>query len=202
MEDLGLDLAEYALSEADRTLKRLGITHRWRESTPAAAATHAPEASASQPTPQDAEQAPAIPTLLRSLFHGKQPPVKTLWAYPGLGRDLASVTTPPRLDLFRKIQTAARAQGGWKEGDICVWPIEGPERAAGLQFFQPHLILVFGAPPAEAESTDSPGNFLLHGIPLRELPSLDDMLAGDKAAKNAAWEFLKTLAARDHAAPR
>lgn len=198
MEDLGLDLAEYALSEADRTLKRLGITHRWRECTAAPAAeSRAPKAPTAQPA-HDLDRASAIPTILRSLFHGKQPPMQTLWSYAELGQDLPSVTAPPRLELFRKIQAAACAQGGWTENDICVWPIESAPsvRTAGLEFFQPRLILVFGALPAEATPTDIPQNFLLHGIPLRQLPSLDDMLAGDKTAKNAAWEFLKTLTPR------
>lgn len=203
MEDLGLDLAEYALSETDRTLKRLGITHRWREcTTTPAVEPRATDAPANQPSSPGTDQTPPPPAWLRFLFHGKQPPVKTLWTYQGLGQDLASVTTPPRLELFRKIQAAACAQGGWAERDICVWPIEASECVAGLEFFQPRLILVFGALPAEAMPTTPPGNILLHGIPLHELPGLDEMLAGDKTAKNAAWEFLKTLAPRDNAGLR
>ncbi len=196
-----MDLAEYALSETDRILKRLGVTHVWREApetkpvaSPVAETVVAETAPAS---------APPLPALLRSLFHGKQPPIVTMWSYAALHGDLQAVIAPPRLELFRKIQDAACAQGGWNSADICVWPLVAPPHIldAGLKFFQPRLIVFFGPLPADGDQSPSLGQPLLHGIPVRLLPSLDIMVAGDQAAKSSAWDVLKNLPPRHLSEP-
>lgn len=190
-----MDLAEYACSEPRRTLIRLGITHLWPQAPGSVRAVAGDavrvdgEAWATQPEE-------GLPSFLQVLFHGKHPPVATMWTYAGLEEDLVAATTPPRLLLFQKIQQAACVQGGWKEADICVWPLTVPPVlcAAGLDFFQPRLILSFG-PLSRTAACVPPLCFCLPGVEVRNLPSLEPMLAGDQASKDAAWRALKALAA-------
>lgn len=203
MEDLGLDLAEHALSENNRILKRLGVTHLWRVdpgddgiATPPPSAKIETRAETVHDSPPVAPPAPALPPVLRALFHGKQAPITTLWTYAELYADLQALNAPVRLELFRKIQDAARAQGGWTDSEICVWPATGRERIleTGLEIFQPRLILVFGAAtglggPAALDTLAS------RSITVKVLPSLDAMIAGDHAAKSNAWDFLKSAPA-------
>lgn len=108
-----MDLNEHTLTEAQRTLKRLGITHLLRP--PVAVqeeilpASDVPQA-APQPEPplqNQLAQKPAakanepLPLLLRSLFHGKQSPVRTMWCYAGFYQDMQEATNPP-VWLFSK----------------------------------------------------------------------------------------------------
>lgn len=188
-----MDLAEHALSESDRILKRLGITVRWcaRLTESERPDTEAPTQSRIEPPPTDLS--PHIPPLLRSLFHGKHPPVQTLWSYAELTNDLQALETSSRLNLFRKIQQAASAQGGWNPDDICVWPIMAEPHVveAGLDFFRPQRILFFGPTPKSLVGTPEGTGPHIRDIPVVTLPSLDDMLSGDKTAKNAAWAYLR-----------
>jgi hypothetical protein len=172
-----LDLDEYALSEAQRTLKRLGITHLWREAAatepacvPAAAdapAAAGPRTAKARPTatPSGSREEP-LPPLLRILFHGKQPPVGTLWTYAGLFSDLQRAVVPARLDMFRKIQASARTHLGWAENDICSWPLDVAPAVfhQGLRLFGPRTIIIFGptscipaAPDSEDRAASQPG---------------------------------------------
>ena len=202
-----MDLDEYSLNEAQRTLKRLGITHLWREA--AATALPAPMAVAdtaeaavpphtaprpSPPSPGRREE--PLPSLLKTLFHGKQPPVATMWTYAGLYSDLQQATVPARLDMFRKIQASARAHLNWAENDICSWPLDvSPSMFhKGLHFFRPRMVIAFGPaaripgmPEAQGESLGRTGPKVL------ALPSLEEMAAGNKQLKNDAWQALQGI---------
>jgi hypothetical protein len=204
-----LDLNEHTLTEAQRTLKRLGITHLLRppiaaqEDTPPAPA--APQA-APQPQPplqSQAAQKPAaqanepLPLLLRSLFHGKQSPVRTMWCYAGLYRDLQEATNPPRLVVFKKIQESVCQHLHWQIKDICSWPTDldlGAFRQ-GFDFFNPGIILLFQTDETGHEQSSSLDAHLLKQTTRRvvTLPSLDEMARGNQHVKNEAWKILQTV---------
>lgn len=207
-----MDLDEYALTEAQRTLKRLGITHLWRlhesapqEPVPAVAvsttAAGAAETVRQPVAPRRAPQEPSraeepVPPLLRSLFHGKQSPVRTLWTYVGLFADMQQPTPPPRLDMFRKIQSSVHSHLGWPETDICAWPLDVSPAlfAQGMRFFAPHIIICFGpAPPEFGAPNTGDTATLLGSSELRLLPNLEAMAAGDKQLKNDAWQILQGI---------
>ncbi|HCU69384.1 MAG TPA: hypothetical protein DGF30_09215 [Desulfomicrobium sp.] len=210
-----MDLDEYALTETQRTLKRLGITHLWRR----------PEIPQQEPAPQEPgpfveetaqavaeparkpvaqrfpDQGPSrveepVPPLLRSLFHGKQSPVRTLWTYVGLFADMQQPTPPPRLDMFRKIQASVRSHLGWPENDICAWPLDVSPGllAQGLRFFAPRIIICFGpVSPVSGDPNSGNAAALFGSSELRLLPNLEDMAAGDKQLKNDAWQILQGI---------
>ena len=197
-----MDLNEHALTEAQRTLKRLGITHLWR--SPALERRHleAPAESTVTPsnsiqnTPRSAAMDTPVPALLRSLFHGKQSPVRTLWTYAGLNEDLAQHAMPERLVVFRKIQESVCLHLNWKEEDICSWPLDvNPQLfRKGLEYFQPRIIIYFelsaaGTRPEEADET----TIRQTGCAVHLLPNLDEMATGNKTLKNEAWKILQTL---------
>lgn len=207
-----MDLDEYALTEAQRTLKRLGITHLWRrpesapqEPAPAVAASTtvvvAPETVRQPVAPRRPPQEPSraeepVPPLLRSLFHGKQSPARTLWTYVGLFADMQQPTPPPRLDMFRKIQASVRSHLGWPENDICAWPLDVSPGllAQGLRFFAPRIIICFGpASPVSGDPNSGNAAALFGNSELRLLPNLEDMAAGDKQLKNDAWQILQGI---------
>jgi hypothetical protein len=194
---MGLDLDEHDLTESERSLKRLGITHVWRQ--PCARQSPAPDqscvslpsadaATSSAAQPQS-DRPPVIPPLLRALFHGKQSPVASLWTYNGLNEDLRHPEPPGRLAIFRKIQETVRTHLHWREQDICSWPLDiAPELfRAGLETFRPRLIISLG-------STDSqPLLSSLDPSRIRRLPDIDAMARGDRDAKNEAWKILRSI---------
>jgi len=226
-----LDLDEYALSEAQRTLKRLGLTHVWRESfsedSPGSVTENhseavavqrhvsGPERSASGGTardnpprgrtarpanasrrPETAAAEEPMPPLLRSLFHGKHSPCRTLWTYAGLYADLQQHAVSARLDLFRKIQASVVSHLGWPANDVAAWPLDLPERQfiKGIVFFRPIHIIAFGTDfelPSPAE--DSEAFLILKKCRIHVLPPLDAMATGNKDMKNAAWSALKEI---------
>jgi hypothetical protein len=216
-----LDLDEYALSEAQRTLKRLGITHVWRDpslpesvpaeaqaaplppSQPAAAPRPAPKqptaaqrrGAAHPPTadPQPTREEP-LPPVLRALFHGKQSPVRTMWTYPGLFADMQQARVTPRLEMFRKIQATVRSHLNWAENDISSWPLDVSPHLFlhGLRFFRPQIIICFGAGP-DLTGIVGAESELLQGCTVCALPGLEGMAAGDKQSKNEAWQALQAI---------
>ena len=235
-----MDLDEYALTESQRTLKRLGVTHVWRTAEPgppdSSAPAHEPSGPVAAGLPRNgsAQEGPAragltapaapatpaprraqkplqtrtqpsstggenrreaqLPPILRSLFHGKQSPVRTLWTYAGLYADMQHAVAPPRLDLFRKIQASVRSHLGWQDKDICSWPLDvTPEIFLhGIRSFSPAIVIGFG-PDLALPVADGPDAALLKGCALYVLPSLDDMAGGDKQTKNEAWQILQSI---------
>ncbi|NLW80575.1 MAG: hypothetical protein GXY42_02730 [Desulfovibrionales bacterium] len=200
MENLGLDLDEYTLTESERVLKRQGVTHLWcpvaLDAPPVSGETAGPVAGISADRIQTHGDAPplSLPPLFTALFHGKHPPVRTLWTYPGLAQDLARSPEPLRLTIFRKIQDAACLHLKWSQDDICVWPLDYTENVsrAGLDFFRPQIVLCFGPPPSPG-AWDNAKSGALCGADVLVLPSLDDMAANDRSAKNHAWKVLQSL---------
>lgn len=187
-----MDLNEYALNEAQRTLKRLGITHLWRGAPTAEPVAPAAAARPAPPSPSHRE-AP-LPPLLKTLFHGKHPPVNTLWTYDGLYSDLQMATVPARLDMFRKIQASAIAHLAWAESDICSWPLDVSPAMfqQGMRFFAPRLVVAFGPAARFPDMAAAGGEGPVQPVPkVITLPSLEEMAAGNKQLKNEAWQTLQ-----------
>lgn len=197
-----MDLNEHALTEAQRTLKRLGITHLWRppvqERQPLEAAvettptTSNPKQSIESLTVANAP----IPALLRSLFHGKQSPVRTLWTYAGLKEDLEQHAMSARLVVFKKIQESVCLHLNWKEEDICSWPLDVDRQlfCKGIAYFKPQLIIFF-EPRTESARPEEADEMTIRqtGCAVHILPNLDEMAVGNKSLKNEAWKILQTL---------
>ncbi len=205
-----MDLDEYALTEAQRMLKRLGVSHLWRQTEPATGAIAVapsdsappgvPEPSRTRGAPSAPEAASrpeaALPAILRALFHGKQSPVRTLWTYAGLYADLQMPVAPPRLEMLRKIQSSARSHLGWRETDICAWPLDVPPELffQGVRFFVPATVIAFGTGPYLPACADTePAGSILRQCALYVLPSLEDMAAGNQQSKNEAWQILQSI---------
>lgn len=183
-----MDIDEYSLTDTARTLTRLGVTHVWR--------TVAPEPAAQM---SSAEQETALlmqkntPLVLRPLFHGKQPPIHTLWTYTLLHEDLKQESTPPRLDVFQKIQKSVREHLNWPENALCAWPLDQNLELfrQGLEHFQPQILICFGPCPPLSPRGDN--RFTFEGLQGYLLPSLDDMAQGNRSLKNLAWKILSSL---------
>lgn len=195
---MGLDLDEHDLTEAERSLKRLGITHVWRTASPPQSpqpdATQASTLLVDKPSPATADQPQAdrplvIPPLLRALFHGKQSPVVTLWTYHGLHADMRQTMAPERLSIFRKIQETACTHLNWREQDICSWPLDVEPEVfkAGLNTFRPKMVICLGK--GDGQPALSP----LEVGAIRHLPDLDEMAQGNRDAKNEAWRILRAI---------
>lgn len=196
MEDLGLDLGEYKLTERERLLKRAGVFHLWREPGPALLSVR-DELSEQESAFSDIPANCDVPAHVAALFHGKQFPVRSLWLYAGLAEDLKMSPSSQRLVLFRKIQEATCAHLGWEEKDIASWPmgVEAAILSYGLERFQPQRVLCF------ARNLDTPEvkelKSLLPAIcPQAKfflLPDVTDMAAGNQELKNAAWRVLQDI---------
>jgi hypothetical protein len=204
-----LDLNEHTLTEAQRTLKRLGVTHVLRprieapEETPPAqaplTAAQQPEAPSQNPTVQK-PSSPArepLPIVLRSLFHGKQSPVRSMWTYLGLYEDMQKATNPPRLVVFKKIQESVCQHLKWQGGDISSWPLDLDSETfrKGLEHFRPQLILLFLDNENADETVQARINTLLgmSGCRVVTLPSLEEMARGNQQVKNEAWKILQSI---------
>jgi len=205
-----LDLNEHTLTEAQRTLKRLGITHFLRPHIVAQEEKLQPSSTLSQAAPKPktpiqnqlaqkpaAQENEPLPLLLRSLFHGKQSPVRTMWSYAGLYQDLQEATNPPRLVVFKKIQESVCQHLHWQIKDICSWPLDLDVDTfrRGLELFNPRMILLFQTRETGDEQPNSQGNRLLEQANCRivTLPSLEEMARGNQHVKNEAWKILQTI---------
>ena len=206
-----MDLNEHTLTEAQRTLKRLGVTHvllpgvqiqlqtspsgPLDDSKPRQMSDVFPlESSGKQPELQP--EAP-LPLLLRSLFHGKHTPVRTLWTYAGLHLDMQEPDSPPRLTVFKKIQESVCLHLKWNPEKLCSWPLDldSVSFRKGIEHFSPHTIIVFGSQKSQLEA-DHKNNLLIMeraGFRMVTLPDLDKMAIGDQQLKNEAWRILQTL---------
>lgn len=206
-----MDLNEHALTEAQRTLKRLGVTHvlasgdltRTQEAPlqPLDTPTLRP---ASELSAQDTsrQQAPPpsetpLPHLLRSLFHGKHTPVRTMWTYAGLHRDLQEPENPARLIVFKKIQESVCQHLKWDPERLCSWPLDLDPSSfkKGLEHFRPNTVIVFRCHESQAgaEQTSNLQAMELAGLRMVTLPDLEAMARGDQQLKNEAWRVLQTL---------
>lgn len=204
-----MDLNEHTLTEAQRSLKRLGITHLLRPkgneraeaspSSPPLQAEPKPETPSQKPLTQK-PSVPAsepLPPLLRSLFHGKQSPVRTMWTYAGMYEDMQRATNPPRLVVFKKIQESVCEHLKWEIKDICSWPLDLDSSTfqLGLEHFKPQLILHFQSRETANGPTGLQANRLHEHANCRvvDLPSLEEMAQGNRQVKNEAWKILQTI---------
>lgn len=204
-----MDLNEHGLTESERFLKRLGVTHVLLPPRPSTAPQSGPapgDGTGAQPAPPDRSHSPApatgsqpLPALLRALFHGKHGPLRTMWTYCGLHQDMQCPDIPPRLVVFRKIQETVCSHLKWSPGDISSWPmdIEAELFRAGLEHFRPRTALVFQE-RGEAESGRIGGCVAAlkqAGCHVVMLPCLDEMARGNQQLKNEAWKILQTIPA-------
>jgi hypothetical protein len=192
-----LDLDEHALSEGQRNLKRLGITHVWHTDTATSSTVLAPSRPVHLEVHPDEQQvditelSPAtspLPPVLRHLFHGKHCPVRTLWTYAGMHEDLLQADIPERLAFFRKIQDSVCTHLAWREEDISSWPLDQDPHlwAQGLAQLRPRIIVCFG----DASRLTGTGTTELQ---VHCLPDLLQMAQGNRDLKNEAWRILRTL---------
>lgn len=185
-----MDLDEHALSEGQRTLKRLGVTHVW----PSKAAT-----SSTAPEPADVDTQPlqtdkqlsgfrTLPPILQGVFHGKQSRARTLWTYAGMHQDLLQADIPERLAFFQKIRESVCTHLAWRHEDIAPWPLDLDPHlwAEGLAQLRPDIIICFG----DASRLTSG---MAMTIPVHNLPDLIEMARGNRDLKNEAWRILRTL---------
>lgn len=204
-----MDLNEHTLTEAQRTLKRLGVTHLLRQqgkdqedssplSTPLRAEPKPEISSQAQPDQNpSADASQPLPLLLRSLFHGKQSPVRTMWTYAGLHEDMQCATNPPRLVVFKKIQESVCQHLKWQANDICSWPLDLDSETfrRGLEHFKPQMILLFQDRETASDKTNAQAKRLQAQANCRivKLPSLEEMAQGNQQVKNEAWKILQTI---------
>lgn len=206
-----MDLNEHALTEAQRTLKRLGVTHVLA-SGDLTRTQEAPLQPVDAPKPRPAselsaqdmsrQQAPPpsetpLPHLLRSLFHGKHAPVSTLWTYAGLHRDLQEPENPARLLVFKKIQESVCQHLKWDPERFCSWPLDLDPSffKKGLEHFRPKTVIVFRSHESQV-GTEQKSNLSVMehaGLRMVMLPDLEAMARGDQQLKNEAWRVLQTL---------
>lgn len=220
-----MDLVEHGLTEAQRRLKRLGITHVLRKNPPEPirGATTRPDRKPCAPAAKPRETAApdtatisknnrisndctknctSFPRLYTALFHGKHLPVHAVWTYPELSRDLQAVHVPERLAMLRTILGVSCSRLAWPEQRHILWPclpdLETFRR--GLERLQPNIVFFFGertgfGPPPTPQNALAP--FLYGRVMIQPLPSLDTMCANDQNSKNLAWKILCALRPED-----
>jgi hypothetical protein len=209
VEDLGLDLNEHALNESQRTLKRLGITHvllppqdaseRILVPSPQIQVARHSESSAKIRTEQPTSSAGRqnVPPLLRSLFHGKHAPIRTLWTYAGLYEDMQQAETPARLGVFKKIQESVCLHLKWSGNDIGSWPLDADPLIfrQGFEYLRPRTVIVFQDNAPKTGSMDAENKALLEQAACQVLilPNLEEMAQGNQQLKNEAWKILQTV---------
>lgn len=199
-----MDLHEYWLSEEARRLKRLGVTHLWKE----ADALVTKQLSASTSPPQIQNPADPLPeqvvsakdhdapeplSELPARFHGKHDVVTTLWLYPELEQDENSNDPAGRLTVLEAIKDSVCKHLGWPTHHICFCPIyESPTiLQAVLKHVTPSHLLCFGD-MAHIQLTATLKSTPLETAVIR-LPALDLMASGDQQTKNRAWQILRNL---------
>ena len=204
-----MDLNEHALSESQRALKRLGITHillppqvdseRIPVQSPHLKVAPQSEASATIPAeqPTSSTERQSAPPLLRSLFHGKHAPIRTLWTYAGLYEDMQRAEPPARLGVFKKIQESVCLHLKWSASDIGAWPLDVDPLIFrnGLEYFRPRTVLFFQDNTHKTGSMDEKAKTLLEQAECHvvTLPNLEEMAQGNQLLKNEAWKILQTV---------
>lgn len=204
-----MDLNEHTLNEAQRTLKRLGITHFLR--SPLATKNHILAPSLHTESSQQAgfhdhgsSGPPAsltanetLPPVLRSLFHGKHAPMRTMWTYAGLYEDMKRTETPARLAVFKKIQESVCLHLKWTASDISAWPLDVNPQIfdQGIAYYRPRTVIFFRDNAPETGTTAEPVHpLLMHaGCRVFTLPNLEEMAQGNQQLKNEAWKILQTV---------
>jgi len=190
-----LDFTEFRLTEQERMLRRMGLTHSFREASPQ---QPTPSQSPNQPELLNLKSKPVvIPQILRLLFHGKHLPVQRVWTYAGLEQDLQAIIPPARLEMLRKILAATVSILGWREEKQMLWPCTADKGAwlQGLAEARPEAVFCFGQAPIMKALDASSGNYIPmveSNICIQPLPSIDAMAAGDQHLKNLAWNILKS----------
>jgi hypothetical protein len=202
-----LDLNEHTLTEARRTLKRLGVTHVLRPQTESPVTQ--PPLGAAQPDPLKVQtsphnvpsQKPALaikePVLLRPLFHGKQTPVRTLWTYAGLFGDMRAANNSPRLAFFSKIQESVCQHLKWEQKNLCSWPLDLDPAVfeIGMNHFKPRKIIFFCGHKTEISQESVQNQLFMERSECRiiRLPNLVEMAQGNQQLKNEAWKLLQEI---------
>jgi hypothetical protein len=138
-----------------------------------------------------------LPHLLRSLFHGKQIPARTLWTYAGLYRDLQETDNPPRLSVFKKIQESVCLHLKWNPTALCSWPLDIDPGLfiKGVEHFRPETIILFSGHDQDSDPRikDNLARLEQAGQRIVVLPNLQLMAQGNQQLKNEAWKILQTI---------
>lgn len=204
-----MDLHEHALTESQRVLKRLGITHILLPSrsvadsaqssvTKAGPSPHAENLSTASPEQNSSPPDHPLPPLLRSLFHGKHAPLRTLWIYAGLYEDMQQAELPPRLGVFKKIQDSVCQHLKWSASDIGSWPLDVDPQIfrQGLTHLRPRTVIYFRSETPSSLMSEDMRSLVEHaGCTVMTLPSLVEMAQGNQQLKNEAWKILQTVPA-------
>jgi len=201
-----LDLNEHALSESQRTLKRLGITHVLlpppvvrdgiHTSSPRTETSPQGGAQGSPEQPVSPASADILPPLVRSLFHGKHVPIRSMWTYAGLYEDMQQAETPARLGVFKKIQASVCLHLKWASTDIGAWPLDVTPQIfrKGVEYFCPRTVIFFcGSTPPTANIEEALAFMKQSGCRVITLPNLEEMALGNQQLKNEAWKILQTV---------
>lgn len=200
-----MDLNEHALSESQRTLKRLGITHvllpplAVGDGIPTASPhseTSLPAGVQGSPKPASPASTEILPPLLRSLFHGKHAPIRSMWTYAGLYEDIQQADTPARLGVFKKIQASVCLHLKWATTDIGSWPLDITPQIfrKGVEYFCPRTVIFFcGCTPPTANTEEALAFMKQSGCRVITLPNLEEMALGNQQLKNEAWKILQTV---------
>lgn len=193
-----MDLFEHTLTERERGLKRLGISHLWRAEP---AISLSPQTDPISITPDlDAQETVSIsqlPEHIQLLFHGKQPPVRTLWTYEGLDTDITNTEQASRMKMMARIQESARTNLRWSTNDMCIWPLDAELVLfrVGVMHLQPTTILCFGKSDALSQSSTATatGSHPIDECDIVFLPDLGEMDLGNQQLKNIAWKIIQSL---------
>ena len=193
-----MDFTEFRLTEHERLLRRMGLTHSFREASPQQTLPNqSPNASELL---ENKNTSIVIPQVLRLLFHGKHLPVQRVWTYAGMEDDLHAITPPARLEMLRKILAATVSILGWREEKQILWPCTAVKEVwlHGLAEARPEAVFCFGQAPilkALEASSDNYTPIVESSICIQPLPSIDAMAAGNQKLKNLAWNILKSYPA-------
>lgn len=202
-----MDLNEHTLSEAQRTLKRLGITHvllpsKVTQDPVLAPSLHTESAQqagifAHGPTKSPCCAQETLPPVLRSLFHGKHAPMRTMWTYVGLYEDMQRTEIPARLAVFKKIQDSVCLHLNWAAKDVSAWPLDVNPQIfyQGIAYYRPRTVIFFrDNGPETGDIGERAHTLLMHtGCCVITLPNLEEMAQGNQQLKNEAWKILQTV---------
>lgn len=191
-----MDFTEHTLSEAARLLRRQGVLYAWKPQPSKAVIFEEEKSILPANSVSNTPKSLQIPSHLQVLFHGKQPPIYSLWTYAQLDADLCATQPSPRLGLFRKIQASTYQHLGWSENQIAEWPLDQDLVLFehGVSWLRPRFIICFGPfLELQAQCVKQKDLPYFSEACVYFLPALDPMLAGDQAAKNHAWKMLQSI---------
>lgn len=147
--------------------------------------------------------ASSLPEALRMYWKRTRHPIRSIWTYWDLDKDMRAGVESDRLRLMRSIMRAKNIS----EEQVCLWPLAvhaGPDPAPRLhqdtfialvKRFVPPYILIFGK-KTRAVFNDycrQKNTTLPERCTVLYLPGPGEMLPDNKQAKTVAWNSIKNL---------